>query len=180
MKKRLLIIILLTFIAVLFLRCKMSQSNPEVLLPLINEIDTKVQFRDSIDSSISTVDVAWHLDHMLKTINKITDTLEISNPDDYSKSYFNFSRILSLSSGHIPRGRAQSPSVVRPPDSILTESLILQINMAKANVEKLKLFDKKSHFNHPYFGQLNKAQAIRFMEVHTMHHLKIVSDILEE
>lgn len=178
MKKRLLSIVLLIFVSVVFLRCKMNQDNPEVLLPLIDQIDQNVPNRDALDVDVSAVDVAWHLDHMLKTINKITDTLEVSDPNDYHKS-FSIGRIMSLSTGHIPRGRAQSPKVVRPPDSILTEAILSQINTAKTNVEKLKLLDKASHFEHPYFGQLNKAQAIRFMEVHTEHHLKIVADILK-
>ncbi|WP_299114710.1 DUF1569 domain-containing protein [uncultured Winogradskyella sp.] len=177
MKKRILIIVLL-FIALFFYsKLKMNQNNPEVLSPLLIEIENSIQYRDRKNLEISKVDIAWQLDHILKTINRITEVLESSNPKDYTSST-NAMRIMSLTTGYIPRGRAQSPDVVRPPEIILTEDIYTQLKEAKANAIKLKQLHKDSNFEHFVFGQLNKAQTIRFIEVHTKHHLKIVNDIL--
>ncbi|WP_053404293.1 hypothetical protein [Persicobacter sp. CCB-QB2] len=35
----------------------------------------------------------------------------------------------------------------------------------------------RAHFRHPYFGVLNKEESIRFMTIHSRHHLSIVQDI---
>ncbi len=180
MKKRILIITSLFVISIfIYANIQMNQDNPKVLEPLLVEVENAIQYRDQKDPEVSKVDVAWQLDHILKTINRITEALEASNPSDYSNS-INAARIFSLTAGYIPRGRAQSPDVVRPPEVILTEDIYVQLQEARANINTLNILDENTNFEHPYFGQLSKAQAIRFMEVHTKHHLKIVDDILED
>ncbi len=161
----------------MYSKIKMNRSNPDVLSPLIEMVENYIPQRDSIDPEVSKVDVAWQLDHILKTINRISEALEKSNPEKYSSST-NAMRIITLTAGYIPRGRAQSPEIVRPPETILTSDIQKQIKEAQANIEKLKKLDDNSYFNHFVFGDLNKSQTIRFLEVHTKHHLKIVKDIL--
>ncbi|MEO1030285.1 MAG: DUF1569 domain-containing protein [Bacteroidota bacterium] len=180
MKKRILIITSLFVISMfIYSKVKMNQDDPKVLEPLLVEIENAVQYRDRKNLEVSKVDIAWQLDHTLKTINRITEALETSNPNDYSSSV-NAARVMSLTAGYIPRGRAQSPDVVRPPEIILTDDIYAQLKEAKANINTLNTLDEDANFEHPYFGQLNKAQTIRFIEVHTKHHLKIVSDILKK
>ncbi|MEM8765466.1 MAG: hypothetical protein AAGD88_16715, partial [Bacteroidota bacterium] len=48
--------------------------------------------RDVENPAVSKADVAWHIDHSLKTINKIYEELEKSNPEEYQYT-FSFSRI---------------------------------------------------------------------------------------
>ncbi len=36
------------------------------------------------------------------------------------------------------------------------------------------------YFNHHVFGMLTKKQTLRFLEIHTKYHLKIVNDILKK
>ena len=129
----------------------MNQSNPEVLLPMISEIEQKIQFRDQKNNEVSKVTVAWHLDHMLKTINQISKALEHSDPSTY-KSTFNVPRIMSLTAAFIPRGRAESPQSVRPPEIILTKDIHTQIVTVKEAIEKLKTLDEHANFDHPVFG----------------------------
>ncbi len=179
MKKRLLVIIVFILALIIYSKYKMNAHNPEILLPLISSIEEHIEDRDKKNTTVSKVDIAWQLDHMLKTINRITDALEASDPNAYDQS-INAMRIMSLTAGYIPRGRAQSPSIVRPPEVIDTESIFAQIDEAKRNIEKLKQLDENSNFDHPVFGQLDKSQSIRFIEVHTNHHLKIVRDILDK
>ncbi|WP_111682380.1 DUF1569 domain-containing protein [Winogradskyella tangerina] len=180
MKKRILFIAVLFVISLfIYSNFKMKQDDPSILRPLLTKVENYIPERDKKNLEVSKVDVAWQLDHILKTFNRITDVLSKSNPDDYSSS-INAARTFSLTAGYIPRGRAQSPNVVRPPDVIITEDIYKQLEEAKANISKLKSLDNNANFDHPYFGQLNKAHAIRFIEVHTKHHLKIVRDILNE
>jgi membrane-associated HD superfamily phosphohydrolase len=178
MKRRILILILVVIIFLFtFTHIRMNQSNPTVLLPQLTTIETNIEFRDAKNTKVSKVAVAWHLDHMLKTINRITEVLESSYPETYQTS-FSFTKIASLTAGFIPRGRAQSPQSVRPPEIIHTEAIFKQLVEARKNINTLRELEDKSNFDHPVFGMLNKAQTIRFLEVHTNHHLKIINDIL--
>ncbi|WP_136466704.1 DUF1569 domain-containing protein [Flagellimonas onchidii] len=157
--------------------------NPSCYKSLLNdefsETENYILQRDALNPKVSKVDVAWHLDHMLKTINVICKSLEASNPDEY-KSNFNLTRTLIYAWGDFPRGVAKSPKVVRPPDVILTEDLHRQIEMAKENLKVLQGLEANVHFEHPYFSVLDKKKSIRFLKIHTRHHLKIVRDIVKK
>jgi hypothetical protein len=178
MKRRILLIVFgIILFLFIFIKIRMNQSNPGVLLPQLAEIETQIAFRDAKNTNVSKADVAWHLDHMLKTINRITEVLENSDPTIYESS-FNITKTMSLTAGFIPRGRAQSPQSVRPPEIIITEDIFRQLLVARKNIEKLQNLDDNANFAHPIFGMLDKAQTIRFLEVHTEHHLKIIDDIL--
>lgn len=180
MKRRILFAVLVLIIFMFFfIQFRMNQSDPSVLLPQLTDIETKIEFRDVKNTEISKADVAWHLDHMLKTINRITEALERSDSSAYDSS-FSFTKIASLTAGFIPRGRAQSPQNVRPPEIILTEAIFKQLTEARKNIETLRNLEATTNFDHPVFGMLNKAQTIRFLEVHTDHHLKIISDVLKQ
>lgn len=156
-----------------------TESRPHFLDSQFSEIVDYIPQRDRLNTKISEVDVAWHLDHCLKTINRVCEMLESSNPQDF-KSNFNFIRVCVFTLGIIPRGYAKAPKSVRPPEVINTDSLFLQIEEAKENLKKLESLDAKTHFKHPYFDIINKGQTKRFLKLHTQHHLKIIKDILKE
>ena len=135
--------------------------------------------RDRLNPKVSQADVAWHLDHSLRSINKICEALKASDPDKFRPN-FSLSRVFVFTSGIIPRGVAQSPKSVLPPEIISTDSLYLQLEEAKKNLKELQALDSKAHFKHPYFKVLNKGQTFRFLKIHTQHHLKIIRDIVAE
>ncbi|MCK8522088.1 DUF1569 domain-containing protein [Aquimarina sp. D1M17] len=145
----------------------------------LNKIEKYLIYRDSLNEEVSRVAVAWHLDHSLKVINGICDSLHKSDPEAYVRK-FNMPRLLSFTLGYIPRGRAQAPQSVLPPDTIKTDDIVLQLSMARDKLKHIGNLDDHSNFKHPVFDRLNKKQAKRFIEIHTRHHLKIVKDILKE
>ncbi|MHA7057842.1 DUF1569 domain-containing protein [Aquimarina sp. M1] len=136
-----------------------------------------IQFRDHLNMKVSSVSVAWHLDHSLKVINKIHNVLENSDPSLYEKN-FSIARIFSFTFNYIPRSRAKSPAAVLPPKVIKTEDLLTQLENARKNLSNLSSLGANVNFLHPVFGQLNKKQTKRFLQIHTKHHLKIIRDIL--
>ncbi|GMN09783.1 hypothetical protein MTsPCn9_18260 [Croceitalea sp. MTPC9] len=143
------------------------------------EIERLFEKRNVSNPEVSQASVSWHLDHSLKTINRISEQLIQSKPKDYSSS-FSFQRVVVHTTGVIPRGVAQSPQNVRPPDVILLDSLKIQLEEVKNNIKKINLLDKNTHFEHPVFKTLDKGQTKRFLAIHTNHHLKIIRDILEQ
>nr|WP_299387084.1 DUF1569 domain-containing protein [Allomuricauda sp.] len=142
------------------------------------KIASYIPHRDALSPKVSQVDVAWHLDHMLKTIIVICASLEASNPTEF-KSNFSIIRTVIYTWGDFPRGVAKSPRVVRPPDVILTENLHQQIKTAKESLLNIQKLHANAHFEHPYFSIINKKQSLRFLKIHTRHHLKIVRDIIK-
>ncbi len=155
----------------------MEHKKIDLLKHLLTEIERHVPDMDSVNSKVSKATVGWQLDHSLKVINGVCNVLKNSNPDNYTKDV-KLSRILLFALGFIPRGQGKSPKYVLPPEVILKDDLLHQITTAKANIEALKLLPARAYFEHFIFGVLSKKQTLRFLEIHTRHHLKIVRDIV--
>ncbi len=127
--------------------------------------------------NISVASVGWHLDHSLKVINRISESIKSSNPNDFKKD-FNIKRSILFILCYIPRKRGKCPKSTTPPNNILIADLKAQINVSRAHLGQIAMLDKNTHFKHFIFGNLSKVNTLRFLEMHTRHHLKIVRDIL--
>jgi hypothetical protein len=149
------------------------------LVTLLQEIETKIESRESINTSVSKSDVAWHLDHSLKVIIGVINTLKKTNPEKYQWK-FNFKRTVVLALNNFPRGKAKAPETVVSKGLVTIEDLKSQIELVKQQINNLNSLHPKNNFIHPYFGMLNLKQTIHFLCIHTNHHLKIVNDILKK
>ena len=156
----------------------MHKQNSEILIPLVKELESYVALKDERNNAISNSDVAWQIDHSLKVFNLVSESLGNSNPKLY-KGHFNKWRLLFFTLGYFPRGKVKAPKFVRPPEVISKEDLKLQIQKAYQNIENIKLANKNAHFKHFIFGVLNKKRTMKFIQLHTNHHLKIIRDILK-
>lgn len=126
---------------------------------------------------VSKSGVDWHIDHCLKVINNISRSLKHSDPDHYAWK-FNWLRTLCFMIGDFPRGRARAPKSATAQGEITFKDLERQFKKAESNLKILPDLPHKANFNHPYFGILNRHQSIKFMRIHTYHHLKIMRDII--
>jgi len=178
-KKIILVFAVIILILFVLIQWKGSERSTHFLDSEFVEIEQLFEEKDRLNTNVSQANVAWHLDHLLKTINQISNSLLESDPATYS-SNFNLQRIVVQTSGIIPRGAAQSPANVRPPDVIHLDSLNIQLAEAKKNIFKINALTEKANFEHPVFDVLDRNQTKRFLDVHTNHHLKIIRDILEE
>ena len=178
MRRIILICLALLLVLLGIVLVRNSNTSSDRLEKQLSRFEYFIEKRDAHNTTISKADVAWHVDHCLKTINRIYERLEASDPQEY-KANFSLSRTLIYTWGDFPRGVAESPKVVRPPDNISTDSLYLQLEAARKNIKKLKELPAKAHFKHPNFKLLNRNQSQRFLEIHTEHHLKIIRDILK-
>ncbi|GMN06843.1 hypothetical protein MTsPCn5_22320 [Croceitalea sp. MTPC5] len=172
-----LLVIVLIFMG-MYLRNN-RESNGDFLDDELAEIENYLPKRDVLNIEVSQADVAWHLDYMLKTINQISKTVQDSNPEEYEYS-FSLQQVVVHTLGMIPRGAAQSPKSVRPPEVILTDSINVQLKEARHHIAQLNSLNEKAYFNHPVFNTLDRDQTRRFLAIHTKHHLKIIKDILKE
>ena len=156
----------------------MLKRKPEILIPLVKELESYIAVKDKRNNSVSTSDIAWQIDHSLKVFNLVSKTLLNSNPELYSSNFSKW-RLLCFTLGYFPRGKVKAPKFVRPPEVILEEDLEFQFKVAYQNIENIKSAKINTHFKNFIFGVLNKNRTIRFLQLHTNHHLKIIRDILK-
>ena len=89
---------------------------------------------------------------------------------------------LLLALGWIPRGVGKSPKGVVPAERNAgrprgARRPAAQGSTATRRSPRRVLADPTPVFPHPYFGGLTALQGLRFLGIHTHHHLKIVADI---
>jgi hypothetical protein len=109
----------------------------------------------------------------------IIDTTAKSDPAKY-KWEFNFSRFVVMTRRKIPRGKAKAPKSVQPIGDINQESLLLKIAKVKSKLEELQQLPADKYFPHPGLGNMKLKQMIKFLEIHTAHHLRIIFEIGKE
>ena len=153
-------------------------SNMKNLETLLNQLESRIPLFEMENIAISKSNVGWHIEHSLLTLNGVTKVLLQSNPKDYQWR-FNFIRILVLKRGKIPRGKAKAPKVVVPQTTIDKATLITHIKESRNSLLELKTISKDHYFEHPFFGKIKRNDTIRFLEIHTNHHLKIIEDIIK-
>lgn len=143
---------------------------------LLISLQHKIPDHDKYRPAVSNSNVGWHIEHTLLTIDRIIDRLSQTDSRNY-KWKINIPKIIVFTTNKIPRGRAKSPEQVKPKGEINPESLTKHIEDTKQKIEKLKQMNVDQYFEHPYFGHLKLKQTIKFLEIHTRHHLKIINDI---
>ncbi|HED66328.1 MAG TPA: DinB family protein [Planctomycetes bacterium] len=90
-----------------------------------------------------------------------------------------------LSAGKLPRGRAEAPRFVRPPERIDFELLAeLHREACEACAEFARdpaAVDRAPKaIPHQLLGDLSASEWLRFAEVHTAHHLAILDEVRAE
>lgn len=148
------------------------------LVKHISELEKAITAQDKLNISVSSASVGWHIEHSLKTIMLITGAVKKSDPKTY-KGKFNFWKSIVYTTNRIPRGRAKAPAAVQPAGEINSDKLQKMIRDTLTVIQELPSLKKNNYFTHPYFGNLNLKQTIKFLNIHTKHHLKIITDIID-
>lgn len=150
----------------------------EELHQIVIELENRIPHLIRENTSVTKASVGWHVEHTLLTINVIIEELKLSNPKEYT-SKFSLPKLAVFALNYIPRGKAKAPSVVQPAADFNMDSLKIQIKSTIANVGLLPTFNANQYFKHPIFGMLNLKPTIKFLTIHSQHHLKIIDDILK-
>ncbi|MCH3883346.1 DUF1569 domain-containing protein [Tenacibaculum aquimarinum] len=150
--------------------------NTEKLDYLLQRIEDYIENHEVLKSDISKASVGWHIDHSLKVVNNVVGALQKSDPETYKNNFSLMGKIF-FALGFFPRGKAKAPKHVKPPEVILKEDLISQIEVAKNNINVISELNKNAYFKHPLFGNVNRKRVTRFLDLHTNHHVKIINEI---
>ena len=148
------------------------------LNPYINQLEVYSSRHQTVNLEVSNGSIGWHIEHTLKVISRISEALEKSNTKEYVWK-FNFGRYFILAINKIPRGKGVAPKVVIPEGNITSESLKNSISNSREAIKKIESLKPAHFFTHPYFGDLNLRTSKRFLDIHTKHHIKIISDIIK-
>ena len=86
-----------------------------------------------------------------------------------------------LAAGKLPRGEAQAPRMVRPPERVDRAMLAQWLAEGEAAVQALdpaRLVPGELKIPHQLLGPLDAPEWLRFARVHSEHHLAIVDELL--
>jgi len=88
-----------------------------------------------------------------------------------------------LAAGRFPRGAAQAPRMVRPPDPVQREFLVEWLQENRAEFEELagrcdEIEAATKCVPHQILGPLSASRWVRFAAMHTRHHLDIAREVL--
>ena len=145
----------------------------------LNEVASYIPVRDTKNIEVSEAVVAWHMDHIFLVVNQVSKALEQSDERNYNTK-FNIKRAYVFTFNTMPRGKATAPEAARPKDNIDSITLQMHYDQALTTVDKLSNLPEKKHFNRPVLGTMNRDKTIKFLTIHTEHHLKIIRDILKD
>ena len=144
----------------------------------IEALEAQIPNASATNTTVTTSTVGWQIEHALLTINQIIKTVEASNPSDYKWS-FNLMRTVVFIRHRIPRGKAKAPKVVQPKDHVTEATIKAALEKTYQLLEVLPTLSANNFFPHPFFGKLNKRQTIKFLIIHTQHHLNIINEMIQ-
>lgn len=138
-------------------------------------------------TSVSGWSVAQHIDHVLRAmgaglaaVRKLLSNAESENPEAEMSAPAR--RILR--SGLIPRGAAQTPPAVAPAKEPDVSQLISNVDRLEGRTRELDdqapsiAAATAGSVDHPLLGPFGANDWVRFVRVHTEHHLIIAEQIL--
>ncbi len=148
------------------------------LEPSLDKLYSFIPQSSQLNTSVSSVNVGWHIEHSLLVITKIIETVVNSDPNKYEWK-FDLKRSFVFLLGKFPRGKASAPEIVIPKqlEQPNYDTLFANTRVAVKNLASAK---SNQYFTHPIFGKLNKRHTFIMLDIHTKHHLKIIEDIISQ
>ena len=146
-------------------------------LQTLNKLNNYIPRCSVKNDKVSKWSVGMQIEHCLLGTRGICSALVNSKPYT-GKIKKGFVRRLILLTGIIPRGRGKSPNAVIPNDQTTESALRELLAEASLSAQKAAESDCDCWWKHFAFGVMKRDEALKFVEIHNKHHLKIVSDIL--
>jgi hypothetical protein len=128
-------------------------------------------------ATVSAWSVGMHVHHCCRATLGICKALAKSTPPS-PRARFSPRVALMFLFGRIPRGRAEAPESARPADDVTPDELRALLDQAGEGIAAARALDPGAWFEHFALGVLARDRALRFVEIHHRHHLRIVAEIL--
>lgn len=144
---------------------------------LFGEFEPYLDLMDRRNESVSKWSVGMHIHHSILVGLGIAERLEASNPGG-SKPSFSLLRSTVFLTRTIPRGRGKASESVIPDESPQRDEIIEGLQVAGQVEARISRMPRSKWWKHGIFGVMDPRGALKFIEVHNHHHLKIIEDIL--
>jgi hypothetical protein len=145
---------------------------------LLDILETKIDHFEKVNIAISSSSVGWQIAHTTKVLARVTTATAASDPALFKRK-FSLAKTIVFAVNNIPRGKGKAPEASKPEGEITKEVLQAGIAKAKEKLQELYKLDSNKYFSHPYFGDVQLKGCIKFLNIHTNHHLKIINDIIK-
>ncbi|MCG2792810.1 MAG: DUF1569 domain-containing protein [Weeksellaceae bacterium] len=144
----------------------------------LRKIESLLPQMERENLQISKASVGWHLEHSLLILNGSLKGLTMTDPKDY-RPKFSVKKFVFLTFGLIPRGKIKAPKQFMPLEIPTRENILKLIKLAYERLATAQELPAKAFIKHPFLGDLDMKTTLRFLGLHTNHHLKIIDDILK-
>jgi len=148
-----------------------------LVLQTLDELDNYIPRFSVNNEKVSKWAVGMQIEHCLLVTRIICNGIANSKPYTGKIKKGLIRRIIFLT-GIIPRGRGKAPDAFMPNEETTESGLRELLAEAKLSVQRGAESDQDSWCKHFAFGVLKRDEALRIVEIHNKHHLKIISDIL--
>ena len=148
------------------------------LEPSLDKLYSFIPQSNQLNTSVSSVNVGWHIENSLLVITKIIETVVNSDPNKYEWK-FDLKRSFVFLLGKFPRGKASAPEIVIP-KQLEQPNYDTLFENARVAIKNLAIAKSNQYFTHPIFGKLNKRHTFVMLDIHTKHHIKIIEDIISQ
>lgn len=143
----------------------------------LDSLEAMIPHRDRASADVSKWSIGMQIQHSLIATANILKSMSESEPGAETPK-FSLPRFFVMTFGRLPRGKGKAPEVSHPEPSPSEETLREVLARARAAQETAKQADPACYWRHFVFGVLPRDQALKFVEIHNRHHLRIIDDIL--
>ena len=143
----------------------------------LQELRRSLDHADRTAPEVSGWSVGMHIHHCELVMIGICRSMARSTLPP-PRTGFNLLRSIVLLTGRIPRGRAQSPEEAVPTPDVPGTDLEKALDLAERMMDKTRKRKPDVWYRHFAFGVLRRDAALRVLEIHNRHHLRIIRDIL--
>lgn len=126
--------------------------------------------------SVSGWSVGQHIEHVLRATSAFI-VLILRNRKPDGRGIQRAIKHELLEKGQMPRGVADAPEATLPGTNTNQGDLEMLLLKTRKRVLQMGSVEADAVADHPYLGEMNRDEIIRFMEIHLEHHLSIMDDI---